>query len=111
MLDIPWYLWGCIPELSKDCVDMTNASSAYLGIIGGAIIGVIVSWWIYNRQKKTSDLQEHVLCRIKDLEENHGEILKKLQTFEEIHASAFNAIHDINKKIESILKKYESENI
>jgi len=29
--------WGCIPELSPNCMDMTNASSTYLGIIIGAI--------------------------------------------------------------------------
>jgi formate/nitrite transporter FocA (FNT family) len=43
-----------MPELSKNCVDMTNASSTYLGIVGGAIIGAFVSWWIYHRQKYTT---------------------------------------------------------
>jgi hypothetical protein len=30
-----------MPELAKDCIDMTNASSTYLGIVGGAAIGAI----------------------------------------------------------------------
>jgi hypothetical protein len=40
-------IWECIPELTKDCVDMTNSSSTYLGIVGGAAIGALilgVSW-------------------------------------------------------------------
>jgi len=105
MMEIAWYLWGCMPELSRDCTDMTNASSTYLGIIGGAIVGGIVSWWIYDRQKKTSKMQENVLCRIKDLEENHDEILKKLEKFEEVHASSFDALEDLSRKIDAILEK------
>jgi Na+/glutamate symporter len=68
--------WGCIPELSKDCQDMTNASSTYLGIAIGAIIGGIISWWIYNRQNKTSEKQELTLNHIKELNERHDSILK-----------------------------------
>jgi len=63
-------MWGCIPEISRDCIDMTNAGSTYLGIIIGAIIGAIISWWIYNRQKKISDEQDNLLSHIKDLEDN-----------------------------------------
>ncbi len=46
-------LWGCVPELTKNCVDMTNASSMYVSLGLGAIIGAVISWWIYNIQKKT----------------------------------------------------------
>lgn len=47
-----WALtWGCLPKLSRNCMDMTNSSSTYQGIIAGAIIGGIISWWIFNRQK------------------------------------------------------------
>ena len=28
-------LWGCIAELAKNCVDMTNSSSTYLAIVRG----------------------------------------------------------------------------
>ncbi len=50
-------LW-CLTE--SDCLgrDMSNISSTYLGIVIGAIIGAIISWWIYNRQKKTSEKQD-----------------------------------------------------
>jgi len=105
MIPILFYLWGCIPELQPNCVDMTNASSTYLGISGGAIIGAIVSWWIYNRQKKTSDSQDYILRRIKDLEENHDSILKKLEEFDDRHESSINAISNLNEKLDSFLKK------
>jgi len=36
--------WGCIPGLYPNCMDMTNSSGTYLGIVGGALIGAIVSW-------------------------------------------------------------------
>jgi Na+/glutamate symporter len=102
-------IWGCMPELSKNCIDMTNASSTYLGIVGGAIIGAIVSWWIYNRQKYTSNKQDHILGRIKDLEENNTNILKKLEDFDDKHESSFDMIQEINKKIDTLLKKSEDE--
>lgn len=102
-------IWGCIPEISKDCTDMTNAASTYLGIIAGTIIGSVVSWWIYYRQKKTSQLQDHILSRIKELEENHGEILKKIADFEEQHEKSFDAIHELGSKIDSVLKKSDTD--
>jgi hypothetical protein len=44
---------------------MTNSSSTYLGVLIGALIGVITSWWIYYRQKKTTEKQDGVIkkCR------------------------------------------------
>jgi hypothetical protein len=26
-------LWGCMPEITRDCIDMTNASSTYLALL------------------------------------------------------------------------------
>jgi hypothetical protein len=34
---------------TSNCIDMTNARSTYLGIIGGAIIDAIIIWSVYNR--------------------------------------------------------------
>jgi Na+/glutamate symporter len=59
--------WGCIPELYPDCMRMTNSSGTSLGIVVGALIGAIVSWWIFNRQKKTSDMLDYTLNRIEQL--------------------------------------------
>lgn len=98
-------IWGCMPEFSKACIDMSNASSAYLGIVAGAIIGSIVSWWVYNRQKKTSNSQDYILHRIKELEENHDVILKKLANFDDVHETSLNAISELNRKLDSLLGK------
>ena len=86
-----WALtWACIPELYSNCMDMTNSSSTYLGIIAGAIIGGIISWWIFNRQKKTSDKQDYTLNRIEQLENYNEKLLEK--------------IFDLNNKIDSLLE-------
>ena len=50
-------LWGCMPEITKDCIDMTNASSTYLSITLGAVVGGLISWWVYKIQKKTTAKQ------------------------------------------------------
>lgn len=82
--------WGCIPELSPNCMDITNASSTYLGIMIGAIIGVIISWLIFNSQKKTSDKQDYTLNRIEHLEKYNEKLLEK--------------ILELNRKIDSLLE-------
>ena len=102
-----FYIWGCIPEITKNCQDMTNASSTYLGIAGGAIIGAVVSWWVYNRQKKTADMQDSALNRIKELDESHDRILKKLDDFDTRHETTLDTITELSKKIDSIIEKQE----
>ena len=102
-----FYIWGCIPEITKNCQDMTNASSTYLGIAGGAIIGAIVSWWIYNRQKKISEMQDSALNRIKELDENHDRILKKLEGFDIRHETTLNNITELSKKVDMLVEKQE----
>ena len=109
MLPVFLDLWGCMTEISKNCMDMSNAASTYLGIIAGAIIGGIVSWWIYNRQKNTSEQQDKILGKIKDLEENHSNILKKLADFDDKHESSFDAIQELDKKVDSLLKKIKDD--
>jgi len=82
---------------------MTNASSTYLGIAMGALVGAIVSWWIYNRQKKTSQLQENLLERIETLQEKHDIILKRIEKIEILHESTLQRILEVDKKIEKQL--------
>ena len=95
--------WGCIPELSPDCMDMTNSSSTYLGTIIGALIGVIISWWIFNRQKKTSDKQDYTLNRIEQLERYNEKLLEKIKNLEE-HNEKLLKILDLNNKINSLVE-------
>jgi hypothetical protein len=100
-------VWGCIPELSKGCQDMTNASSTFVGIAVGALIGGIISWWIYNRQKKTTEKQDFTLSRIKELDERHDRMLKRLQESEKRNDSTLNAVLELNKKIEYIIERQD----
>ena len=92
-------MWGCIPELTRDCIDMTNAGSTYLGLIIGAILGSIVSWWVYNRQKKISEKQDNLLSHIMDLEENNKFVLKRIEYFEERNEKLLKSLLAIEKKI------------
>ena len=98
-------------ELDKTCSikdDMTNASSTYLGIAVGAAIGIAISWWIYNRQNKTSRQQDYILQRIKNLEEKNTKILIKLETFAKHHEEFLNKIILLDENILLIDKKIQS---
>jgi hypothetical protein len=102
-------IWGCVPEFAKDCIDMTNSSSTYLGIAGGAAVGAAISWWIYNRQKKTSRTQDNILRRIENLEEKNKKILAHLEAFAKNHESTLNKIVHLNENILALDKKIESK--
>ncbi|MDR4512735.1 MAG: hypothetical protein MRJ93_13635 [Nitrososphaeraceae archaeon] len=91
-------IWGCLPEwnsavyeCSKQFDDMSNAASTWVGLIVGVLIGVVISWWIYNRQKKTTIDQDKVLKHIEELEKKHENILQNILSLDE--------------KIDSILEK------
>jgi len=70
---------------STGCVYMTNASSTYLGVLIGAIIGVIISWWIYYRQKKTTEKQDEVIKKIANLKKLYLTLLKKIERLDKQH--------------------------
>jgi uncharacterized membrane-anchored protein YhcB (DUF1043 family) len=101
-------VWGCIPELTRGCVDMTNSSSTYLGIVAGVAIGALISWWIYNRQKKTTILQDDILERIEKIEENNGKILAHLEAFANHHDVVLNKIVHMNEDILDLNKRIDS---
>jgi septal ring factor EnvC (AmiA/AmiB activator) len=89
---------------------MTNASSTYLSLGLGAIIGAVVSWWIYNMQKKTSMKQDETLRRINQLEESHDKVLKSIQHFQQHQEKLLSKILSLDKKIDAIVdtdKEYE----
>ena len=98
-------IWGCMPELTKDCLDMTNASSTYLSIAIGVVVGILISWWIYHAQKKTSEKQDEVQRRIKELGESHEKILESIEGFQKHHEKVLNEILSLDKKIDSIIEK------
>ena len=51
-----------MPEITRGCVDMTNASSTYLSIAIGAVVGALITWWVYKIQKNTTVKQEETLA-------------------------------------------------
>lgn len=96
------FLFGCIPEITKDCQDMTNASSAYLGIAVGAVIGGVISLWIYYHQKKISDIQDLTLNKIRQYDEHNEIILKKMQALDVRHEEILHKILDLAQKIDGM---------
>jgi uncharacterized membrane-anchored protein YhcB (DUF1043 family) len=123
LLQILALWWGCMPELHKDCIDMTTASGTYLSVAVGAIVGAVISWWIFHMQNKTSVKQDETLRHLNGLEENHDEtlrhingleenhdkILKSIQQFEEHQDKLLSQILNLDKKIDSIIEKEERE--
>lgn len=69
---------GCIETFDcKEFGDLSNIASTYIGIVAGFVSGVLVSWWIYNRQEKTAVKQQEILDHIVNLEEKNEHILEK----------------------------------
>ena len=101
-------IWGCVPEFAKGCIDMTNSTSAYLGIAGGIAIGAVISWWIYNRQNKIGGTHDDILQRIEKLEEKNTNILAHLDAFAKRHDNILNKILHLNEEILALDKKLES---
>jgi predicted LPLAT superfamily acyltransferase len=97
-------LWGCIPEITRDCVDMTNASSTYLGIALGAIVGGLISWWVYKIQKKNTAKQDETLQRINDLEESHDRVLKSIQHFQKHQEGILKKVLSLEGKIDAMIE-------
>jgi hypothetical protein len=97
-------LWGCIPEITRDCIDMTNASSTYLSIALGAIVGGLISWWVYKIQKKTTAKQDETLQRINDLEESHDKVLKSIQHFQQHQERLLKRMLSLEDKLDAIVE-------
>ena len=98
-------LWGCMPEITRGCVDMTNTSSTYLSIAIGAVVGVLISWWVYKIQKKTTAKQDETLRRINDIEESHDKVLKSIEQFQNHQERILSEILSLDKKIDAIIEK------
>jgi Na+/glutamate symporter len=96
-----------MPELTSNCQDMTNASSTYLGIVIGAIIGGLITWWVYDRQNKTAKMQDELLNKIADLEKIHIKILERIEALDKDHDAALQHILKVEQKVEKELKEKE----
>jgi hypothetical protein len=101
--------WVCFTEFDQtNCRDMSNASSTYIGLATGAAIGGVISWWIYNRQNKTTRKQDHILHHIEEIERKNGEILTHLESYAKHHDLVLNKILLIDENIQALNKKIES---
>ena len=76
---------GCVYFFGVDCNkgDISNAWSTWIGLAVGAAVGAVITWWVYYRQKKTSEKQDELLNHIADLEERNETILDKILSLEE----------------------------
>ena len=76
---------GCFYFFGVDCNkgDISNAWSTWVGLIVGAAIGSVITWWVYNRQKKTTEKQDQLLKHIARLEERNKTMLNKILSLEE----------------------------
>jgi membrane protein implicated in regulation of membrane protease activity len=97
-------IWGCIPEIAKGCIDMTNASSTYLSIALGALLGAVIAWWIYKIQKKTTMKQDETLRRINELEESHFKVLKSMQHVQKHQERLLREVLNLDKKIDAVIE-------
>ena len=53
----------------REVFDMTNAASTWVGLVAGVGIGSVITWWVYYRQKKIAEKQDHVLAHMEKLEQ------------------------------------------
>ncbi|MGH9965013.1 MAG: hypothetical protein ACRD5E_09350 [Nitrososphaeraceae archaeon] len=84
---------------------MTNASSTYLSIVLGALLGVIIAWWIYKIQKKTTMKQDETLRRIDEVEESHYKVLKSMQHMQKHQDRLLREILNLDRKIDAVIEK------
>ena len=76
---------GCVYFFGVDCNkgDISNAWSTWVGLLVGAAMGAVITWWVYYRQKKISEKQDELLNHIADLEERNKTMLNKILSLEE----------------------------
>ncbi|WP_186434123.1 hypothetical protein [Candidatus Nitrosocosmicus arcticus] len=96
-----------MPEITKGCIDMTNASSTYLSIVLGAIVGGLITWWVYKIQKNTTAKQDETLRRINDIEESHDRVLKSIQHSQQHQETILKKILSLEKKMDAIAEPHK----
>ena len=101
--------WGCMPEITGGCMDMTNASSTYLSIVLGAVFGGLISWWVYKIQKKSTAKQDETLRRIDDVEESHDRVLKSIQHFQQHQEQLLNRLLSLEDKIDTLVEAHKHD--
>ena len=115
MLSAFFEIWGCLQELNSTTYvcphDISNASSTWVGLILGLVLGGVITWWVYYRQKKISRQQDELLDKVKELaeknvnlEESHEKMLTSIENFEKHHDRILNQILKLDEKIDHLLE-------
>ena len=84
---------------------MTNASSTYLSIAIGAVVGALISWLVYALQKKSTVKQDENLKKLKELDERHDAILNLIQHFQKHQEKLLEQILSLDKKIDFVIER------
>jgi hypothetical protein len=77
----------------------------HLSIAIGAVVGTLISWWIFKIQKNATIRQEETLRRITDLEENHDKVLKSVEQFQNHQERVLIEILSLDRKIDDIIEQ------
>jgi uncharacterized membrane-anchored protein YhcB (DUF1043 family) len=83
--------------------------STYLGIVIGAIIGGLITWWVYNRQNKTAKMQDEMLNKIADLEKIHIKILERIEALDKVHDATLQHILKVDEKVKKEIEDKDKE--
>ena len=78
----------------------------HISIILGVVVGAVISWLVYNLQKKTPIKQDETIRHINRIEENHERILKSMQQFQKHHDRVLSQILDLDRKIDTIIERH-----
>ena len=77
-------------------------ASTWVGLILGFVLGGVITWWVYYRQKKISKQQDDLLEKVKELaeknvilEESHEKMLKSIEEFQKHQETAL--CHSVRK--------------
>lgn len=108
LVDASFYYLGVPTRNYKELHRYDNASSTYLNIVIGAVIGVAISWWIYDRQKRISIQQDRILQLISELERKNTHVLMRLEKFAEHHDDQLNLVILLNENILKLEEKIQS---
>ena len=100
----PW----CIGDFNNGCFDMSNNLSTYGGIIVGAVIGGVITWWVYNRQNKTASKQDDILHRIEEIEQKNRKILLHLEAYAKHHDLVLNKIILLNENMQALNQEIQN---
>ena len=76
----------------------------YLSIALGAIVGGLITWWVYKIQKKTTAKQDETLRRINILEESHDRALKSIHLFQQHQETLLEKILSMETKIDAFVE-------